>query len=402
MIKRAISEYKRRQKVKRFAGSHLRQAERINLRHARASSGSHPQGQSRHARGVPDWLKGDIGAVIGIVVLVVAGVYFFGLRNERFVITGFAVDGVEYLDQTTVEEVTWGYLNSKWLGLLPKNTYWTAREGGIESAIKERFSDSYALESVVVETDWPNELRIIITERVPSLAWVTKDAEGREYFYTVDRQGIVTEQLQSFDQVNPAFPRVRDDNRPKLGLGWEIISADYLDAVFLLYDQFESVTGLPVDSFVFPETVCQERQYVAEKIFQQEILESESEEFRDRRVAIQEQFQSGALTIDQSLEELERVKQEELAKLGEDSDVGFERLKWERVYVETECDYVIVASDLHIVVPEVAGGFTVRLDTRGDILLQLENLVSVLKEKVTDRAAIEYIDVRIPDRVYIK
>ncbi|PJA92954.1 MAG: hypothetical protein CO132_05365 [Candidatus Kerfeldbacteria bacterium CG_4_9_14_3_um_filter_45_8] len=393
------ANYKNKKRTTKFAASHRSQHERLKVRHARAESRPSVE---RPGLKVPELIKRDAVAVIGTVILVIAAFYVLAIRNPRFQLTEISITGAQYLSADEITQAAQGYLDSKFVGIVTRDTYWSAHEGSVERAIRDRFSDSYALDNVNVDIKYPNLVSITVVERIPSLAWVTHSTDKREHYYTIDRDGVVTEELVSFADLDPSFPRVRDDNRPELGLGWQIISKDYIDAVFFLHANFTAKTGLPLDAFAFPATTCQDRQFVAEKLFQQQILESGSDEFRSKRIEIQEMFQSGELSIDQSLDELERVKEEELLKLGEENLDGFERLQWETVYVETLCDYVVVATDLHLEIPDSAGGFTVRFDTRQDLTVQMENLASVLKSKVPDRSAVQYIDVRIPDRVYIK
>jgi hypothetical protein len=254
-----------------------------------------------------------------------------------------------------------------------------------------------------VQKIFPNSLQVKIVERIPQLTWVAT-LSGQERYYTVDREGRVTQLLGGSADARPEFPIVRDPNRDVFTAGEQIASPEYIDFVLRMHEQFPQATGLHVASYVFPVIQCQERQYVVEKIFEQEILDSASEEFREKKRAIQEQFKNGDLTVDQSLAALEQVKVDELVKMGElqENASGHEAMQWEAIYVATQCDFVKVAHDVHIVTTDDNGGFTVYMDSTIDSAVQMQNLQAVLQEKITDRSAIRYIDTRFVDRVYYK
>lgn len=399
-MKAYIKKRRQKKKVKQFKNAHSKRADRHSIRsfHPKKAAKQSTKGNSK----VLKWLKKDVWAVCGIIVFAGVGVWYFGFHNAAFALKQISVEGVQFLNQSDVNRVIDEYRTSEIFGLIQRNNYWSFNTSALEKRIESEFAESFALESVSVEKEWPNSIFVQINERIPSVTWVTKNAARQERFYSVDRDGYVTQSIPSFDQVDPSFPRIRDDNRDELQIGWQIVSNAYIEFLMQVHEEFEKQAAVEVDSYVFPYIECQEQQYVTEKIFQQEILESASEEFREKKRAIQEQFQRGELTIDDSLDALEAIKQEELVQMGEDVESGFERMEWETVFVPIECDFVSTGNDLHLVTTGENGGFKVYFDTKGDVSLQIQNLVSVLHEKVEDRKAIKYIDVRVPDRVYFQ
>lgn len=360
--------------------------------------------QTTQPNPIEQWVRKDGWAVIGILILVILGGWFGGIKNKRLHVEITSVNELEFLNVDHVYAYADEAVRQPLLGFWPRDNYFTLSTDRVADALYEGFTDELSLKSVTATKHWPNELHIEIEERVPAVAWVTKTLDGRENFYLVDYDGKVSQSLPNFDTVDARLPRVRDDNRDQLGIDWHIMSADYIAFLMEVNDRFTGETGLGVDSYVFPETRCQERQFVAEKIFEQEILESASDEFKQRKIEIQELFQQGLLTIDQSLEQLEAIKQEEIAKIGEvtSSGSGVQKLEWQAVYMDTECDYVHVATDLHVVVPVAGKSIEVKLDRAQDLTVQLENIVTIVQQEINDINTIQYIDVRIPDRVYYK
>lgn len=349
------------------------------------------------------WLKKDGWALAGIIILLGLGGWFGFISNDKFVTNNIEVNDLQFLNKEEVISMTHETIQKPVLGFWPRNNYFTVSTDSVADAITERFASDLSLESLQVNKKWPDTLQIQIQERVPAVAWVTRSVDGQEHFYLVDYTGTVSQVLPNFDAVDKRLPRVRDDNRAELGLDWHIMSAEYISFLMEVNDRFTAETGLGVDSYIFPETRCQERQFVAEKIFQQEILDSASEEFKNRKREIQEQFQAGVLSIDQSLEQLEQIKIEEVEKLGEvQNNAGLEKLEWQTVYMEAECDYVNVATDLHVAVPVDGKSIEVKLDRAQDVTAQFENIVTVIENEIDSINNVQYIDVRIPDRVTYK
>lgn len=353
---------------------------------------------------IVDWLKKDGWAAVGIVVLAGVGTWFGILQNSKLTVSVNSISELEFIAPEAIQTAIDNRMTSPVLGFWPRNNYFTVSTDNLEKTIREDFSEELSLKGVSITKEWPNMLHVTIEERVPAVAWVTKSLDGTERFYIIDYDGTVSQTLPNFETVDQRLPRVRDDNRSELGLGWHVMSAEYIAFLMEVNERFESETGLTVDSFVFPQTTCQERQFVAEKIFEQEILESASDEFQEQKREIQELFQQGLLSIDQSLEQLEAIKQAEIEKLGEvtSSNSGVQKLEWQTVYMEAECDYVHVATDLHVVVQGTGKSVEVKLDKSQDLTVQLENVVTIMRQEISDINNVQYIDVRIPDRVYYK
>jgi hypothetical protein len=351
---------------------------------------------------VEQWVKRDGWALVGILLMLALVGWYFGFYRSTFVVDQVTVEGTQFIPQEQVQATVNDYMAGKRVWLIQQNKYWTVVPGDIEERIRTQFEQQYAIEEVTVTKQLPDKLTVTIKERIPSVTWMTVE-NGLENYYTVDRNGIVTQWVPSKDQVNTSYPLVKDKNRNHIDVGWHIISAQYIETVLQIHEMVPEYSPFPVLSYEFPHMACQKREDVAEKIFQHELDESISEEFKDKKRDIQERFQSGELTIDESIEELEKIKQEEFEQSqGEEEGSGaIERIQWETKFVETDCDFVTVATDVHVLLKASENkAVPVYMDTTVDPAIQLHNVQVVLQSKITDLTEVEYIDVRIPDRAY--
>lgn len=360
------------------------------------------------------WLKKDTAALAGTVVLILIAAWYVGFHSGRFEMNNITIGETRFIQQDQIQNAIHGFSDSTFLGFIKRNTFWTLRADALEQSLASSLSTTVAFEEVSVEKKFPNSLSIYIKERIPSVTWITNKS-GTEHVYTVDRDGVVTQILQSREQADPSFPVIVDNNRDAFEIGWQVVSADYINEMLSIQEQFENHTGFAVDSYEFPTIECTERQYVAEKIFEQELSNEDApEELKEKQRQIQARFQAGEITVDESLTELEQLKKEyqqapvegqEGSTDAEDKNTdnsGVDRIEWEKVYVPKECDFVKVAHEIHVKTKPDQAGFVVYMDMQSDPVVQMNNVRTIIERSVDDVKAIQYIDVRIPDRVYIK
>jgi cell division septal protein FtsQ len=340
----------------------------------------------------------DLAAALGSLLLISAAGWYLAFVQGSLDIEQVTIEGNQFIATEAISSTIDSYLNSKAFRVVPRRSFVAVDTEDLRERILAAHADDFALESVTVNKDFPDAIRVTVHERVPRIAWVTKSPEGKESFYLVDHEGFVTQELAAFDQLDPAFPRVRDDNRPSLGIGWQIVSPDYIAFLLNVEEAFADQTGLTRDSYILPKIDCSERQYVAERILEQEIADSETDASREQKIQVQERFLAGELSVDESLAALEEIKNAEQPAGEPASDTA--RVEWQTVSVPVECDLVRVATDLQVRTTEADNGFVIYLDTLQSLEMQLANLRQVIETGTVNRAEISYVDVRLPDRVY--
>lgn len=348
------------------------------------------------------WMKKDGWALCGIFIIVFG---FFGnalFFSEKRTLTAITISDTSFIEKSKIEKEIENYLNEKSFFFLPKKSYFLASTENIQQHIQNAFLDQYALESVSVEKIYPNILTVNIQERIPSVTWITGD-EKNQKIYTVDQNGVVTQELQTITEANAGYPIVRDKNRTSLGIGWYVISPEYMQFTTELHSTLYDTTNLSVKEFVLPKIECFQKEYVAEEVFKKAQNKEDSDEIKERKRAIQERFQRGEITIDESITLLEQINAENKENEPEEPDTEkeVERIEWEMVNAPIECDIVEVGQDIYAKVEnENKKEFMIYFDTTQDMNIQLEHVVSIIETQVKDITQLEYIDVRILDRVY--
>ncbi len=345
-------------------------------------------------------------AICGIGMIILGGAYIVIFNSNQFVLANIEIQETQFISKQEIEQATQTVLNRSTLGI-PRNNYWTIRQEGIEASVKKALSSNFAVKDLQVTKDYPNTVKIAVTERIPSVTWITKDAARVERFYTIDHTGVVTKETMRREDVDAKLPQIEDKNRPQLGIHWQITSTDYIDTIIQLQEGLVD-SGWSVQSFIFPAMTCEEQEYVAQQIFADEIKDSVSEKFKEKKRLVQEQFKKGDLGIEESLEALEDIKKEELAERdtavnGAGNAIPAQKLEWATVDKAVACDYVQVASDVHVLAKKGSERVVeLKFDTTRDIEAQLGQLQTVINQGSVSTETVKSIDLRIKDRVYYK
>lgn len=350
-----------------------------------------------------EWLKKDGWALSGIVLMLIFALWYFGWYSGTFAIQQVTVEGNQFATTEEVQQSVYNYMDSTALAVIPRDTYWSMRTVGLEKHIQDTIGVEYAIASVQVKKDFPHGVSIVLEERVPSITWVARGTGGIDRYYTVDRSGIVTQEVASWDEVvAQQYPYIIDVNRDYFEIGWNIVSPEYVGAMLWLREEIPASYGWSVREYFFPAVECSDRQYIAEQIFDSQEPD-ESDEFVERKREIQEQFQSGVLTVDQSLELLDQIRRDELSEQGKDPEESpYSRYQWTPVNNPRECDYVNIAQDMHVRIDDRGDELLIYVDTSKDLTQQLIRVHDVLYTRVDETIDLEYVDVRISDRVYYK
>ncbi len=344
-----------------------------------------------------DSLRKDAWAYLGILVIIV-GVVIYGIQANRWLyIDVITVVGNQYIATEEVSQATNSILDSKKWYILPRKIYFFNDPEYISEKLQASLGQQYSIEQLSVEKVFPNEIVVTIKERIPGLVYITHD---NSYFY-VDLNGVSTEK-KTEGELDSHFPRVRDANPRTISVGDQVLNQSVIVAITYLNEHFTEVTGLNISEYSVDQVTCYKKEYVAEKIFADEIESSANEDTKNQKKDILKQLEDGTITVDQSLDLLEEVKRAEVGNESEldSTTTGNEAfLKLEAQYSDAECNYVSAVQDINIVTQD---GTKILFDSGIDVFKQLQNLKTVLDTKIDDVTALDYIDMRFPDRVYYR
>ncbi|MDP3971170.1 MAG: hypothetical protein Q8P90_05810 [bacterium] len=343
-------------------------------------------------------LKGDGWAYAGIFILILSVLLYLAFSNRWLWMDYITVRGNQYLEVSEIANPTREVLAEKRWFIIPQRFYPITNLKKIEERVYDQISKSVAIETLHVEKKFPNIIQITVEERIPGLAYIL----GNVYYY-LDETGIVTDEKIAEQDLNPHFPRIRDHNLERtIKVGEPVFKPEIIDFMNVLNKKFTETTGLSIAEYAIQPVSCQQKEYVAETIFANEIKETEDEDVKNEKIQILERLRKSEITVDQSLDLLEEIKILELVEVGEEGiDVSGNKsfVQLEVKYEPTECNYVAVLQDVTIVIQD---GPSVYFDTNLDIDKQLSNLQTVLKDKVDNPMDLQYIDVRFIDKVYYR
>lgn len=244
------------------------------------------------------------GVLVGIVVLILGGVYGVLFWSPTFRVETPVIEGTQRVDAALVEAAASQVLDgSRWL-VLPNRALLAAPTGELERVAA---SVSGSIESVTVRKELPSTLKLEIHERQPLAIW---SAAGD--FFFVDSRGVAYEQIERSESRDVSLPVIVDERSAATVEGDRVTTEASLTFVASVYDELTRGGGIGVNFFVAPSRLAP--------------------------------------------------------------------------------DLILVTSE----------GWKVYLATETDAHTQVLTLQTVLKEQVKDRRNLEYIDLRVPGRVFVK
>jgi cell division septal protein FtsQ len=339
-------------------------------------------------------MKRDGFALLGSLILLVALLYVVLGRWHVLSAQSIAISGEQYLTVDDIADATRQALQQRrWL-VLKQRFLPVLDEQAVSEAIKTTLSQKIQLESVVVTTDWPSRVNVTVAERVPGYVYIN----GKQYYY-LDVQGAIT-QVTTEGEADPHFPHIREGNKKrKVAIGDSIVGAEVVDFVSRLHDQFTTASDLDIAEYAIMPVTCQEKQFVTEKIFADEIDNSKNESSKQQKRKILDQLRNNTITVDQSLDLLAEIKHSESGDDGADTSGSDAFIQYDAEYVNVQCDYPAVIRDISVVTQQ---GVSVYFDTGLDLDDQLNHLKQILSSDIEDPSQLDYIDLRFTDRVYYK
>lgn len=356
-----------------------------------------PKVKPKNTSAATSWLRKDGWAFLIAAILFFGGGGFFMLKHSFFQISQIEVAGNQRITTEEINSLINSILDLKTLGFIPQDSYWTVRTSVVETLLRQQIKQSMAIDELIVIKKFPNALQIHLRERVPSMNWVSG-----ETWYVLDPEGVIVQPYATEEERDLNLPTIIDQNQTPVAARQQIVTPEYVDFLREVQTQFTAGTNLDIDHFEVPLTTCQQKQFIAEQAFENEISQVQDDEVKKKIRAIQERFQQGEIDIDTSLQLIQDIR------LGENPSSQIKQAQ-EQAQIEFKAQYVATACDLKTVLKDVGirtkgdqAGFLVYIDSTLDLNSQLENLNSVIREKVQNPKNITYIDVRYTDRAYIK
>ncbi len=343
------------------------------------------------------FLNGEGWVYAGIIIIIFGALGYLAFGSGFLTVNNIQIQGTENLSQEEIQGLAQETLDSKFLKLIPLNNYLTFRPVKVEAAIYDNLENQFALESLEVAKKFPHTVEISIKERVPGLTWV---ADKNEFYY-IDPEGVISQSIPAEEDLDENYPKIYDPNKVEVELDQQVVSEELVNFVLQVENKLPQETHLEIESYNIPQIQCQEKEYIMERVFAEEIAGEENLETKNKKKDIQEKFKSGEIDVDESLELLENINNQdpESPDEGNKKEDKPEAVVWDVVYNPVDCDFVAINSEINITTTE---GFEIYCDSKLDLDMQINNLNSVLNEKIDDSAQINYIDLRFPDRVYYK
>lgn len=360
----------------------------------------------------------DSWVYVGMVALVLAAIIYVLNYIPYIKVTKITIDGNNYISRNEIEKIVKDVLSDKYFYFIQKNSYLLFNTYTAQTAIEKNISDHFALKEVSVTKKFPRAVHVSITERIPRLVWITNN----EYSY-IDPTGFITQRTNP-DELNAEFPKIFDHNNLPVEMNTQSISESLVTLALALYEQLPQKTSVAIDTFYIPPIVCHTKEIIKKEVPLDQLEEDEVAFIDDQRKIIQEQLQNGDITVEESLDLLAALDEnrqytddnnQSLANesVTSDSNINSDSLSninslsqpksqvvFEEIYTPTTCNLAVAAHDIHV---KTTGGWDIYFTDQSELSAQINKLNAILQEKFPEEPRdIQYIDVRLGDKVYYK
>lgn len=303
------------------------------------------------------------------------------------------ISGNAYLTVDQLTQPVRTVLAKKRWWFFPQRSYLFVDTTAIYNEITATLGTNFALEQLVVDKQFADTIQITVVERVPGLVYII----GQTYYY-IDQAGVITQAVAQAEDLDPHFPRIRDLNTNRgITVNQLVVKPEVVDFIIHLNGTFTDQLGFNISEYTLLPVSCLEKQFVAEQLLADDISETTDPVLQEKKRAVLEQLQNDTISVDESLQQLEQLKQQGVLENQNTAGTNSTFIQLQPEYIATDCDFTRVIRDVAVVTQE---GPSVYFDTTVPIQQQLNNVAAVKASTIPDLTTITYIDARYPDRVY--
>lgn len=293
-----------------------------------------------------------IGTIVGCVAIYI---FFF---SSFFRIQTVSVEGAKSIDPNTLKSRILDVIDKKSWIFFPQSNLLVFRS---KSAYND-LSKDFAFEELYIQKKYPHTLLVKIKERVSSFTYINNNV-----VYILDLQGEIT-QIPPRDQVNAHYPKVIDQNNRSLSIRDKVLSDSMIRAISYLQKKIPESLSQEIDYYSIPKIRCMETATI------------------EKEISVPVEEGNGHTQKNQN------------SKINANSQTYIMKTEITNAEKEVPCNYIGVMSDgeLHF-----KSKWYMIFDSLNDVSDQVAALqVSLVKE--VQGSPKEYIDVRIPSRVFYK
>ena len=299
------------------------------------------------------------------VVALFSGLFYFFSYSPYFQINEIIVEGNKDVSYDSIRYVVnLSFVERRLLFFHQNNLlFWDKQQ------MYDRLWEKFAFEELEIDRIFPRKIVIRVKEKIPGFVYLNND----RYYYT-DLQGGVTQAVEE-QQINPAFPKIFDENKRNVEIRDTVLGGNIMKGIAYIEEQLPKKVPVEIDRYVLPEVHCTETQEV------------------EKEVIVPVEEGNASISNESSLES-------DISNMNAIADQEYKIvIQTALVDNEVSCDYVRIMSDVHVVTNL---GLQVYFDTSGNLSDQLVAFQVVLNQSVEDPTVLQYVDVRIPSRVFYK
>lgn len=128
-----------------------------------------------------------ISVQVCIIAIAFVATVAMGIYSSFFKLDSITIEGLQRIKEDEIKETIKGILDFKSLNILPQSSYFTANTEDVCNILKERFP----IEKIIVQKKFPDKLSVIIEEKISTVIY-----DSGEYYSYIDLTGKVVEVIR--------------------------------------------------------------------------------------------------------------------------------------------------------------------------------------------------------------
>lgn len=339
--------------------------------------------------------KKDRWAILGIIGLLICGSLYAGLVSNFFNVT-VTIRGNQWIPTERIQEQVDAVLQQKVVGMFSRKNFWLFNPETANAQIEEHIQSDLAIAELETRKKFPRTIIIEVRERIPSLYWLSGSR-----IYTMDLDGIITQELPAVDPLKP-FPKIVDDNKRAVRLKDQMINPDLITWIFELHSIIPQQSLFTIEAYHVPAVACSKTTTITKKQTREELdSQNKSQSEEEKLRSIQEKLRAGEINITESLELIQRSQGEgeSIANDPEEGEKPETVITYETRREPKPCAYTDVIDEVQV---KTSQGPALYFDHQRSVADQMTSLQLVINEKIEQPETLQYIDLRFSDRVYYR
>lgn len=178
-----------------------------------------------------------------LTLLVFISFVYLIFYSPLLIIKKIEINGTINIPAKILEQdfIKWQLQQRKWLIFKQNNILLFSKDW-----LRKNIENKYGFDSLIIDKQFPNTLKIDITEKTPKLVWITGDKS-----YYLDENGFIASQINNIESATN-LPQIIDEGNSDVRPGQEILTSSKINFINELINKISKVKSIEIENISTP------------------------------------------------------------------------------------------------------------------------------------------------------